>query len=185
MKIFLNRLEKPTGSCTLAYSGMLPISSGFNVSNILPTSLWILDSGATDYMTPSSKHFSTYYLSPSNKIISTADGTLVTVAGTGDIQITPSILLKNALHVPKLSTNLISVQKLTKDLPCNVIFHSNHCVFQDKDSGRMIGHAREGNGLYYLKEPNQFITEKNYHLVHYYQSHSSHAKKKFCFSIVD
>jgi hypothetical protein len=161
MRAFLKSLEKPTGTCTLAYSGMLPISFGFNVSNIPPTSLWILDSGATDHMTPSSNYFSTYHPSPSNKKISTADGTLVTVAGIGDIQITPSIILKNVLHVPKLSTNLVSIQKLTKDLSCSVIFHSNHCVFQDKNSGRTIGHGREGNGLYYLEEPNQLVIAKN------------------------
>ena len=32
-------------------------------------------------------------------------------------------------------------------------FYHSHCVFQDEDSGRMIGHARERDGLYYLKAP--------------------------------
>lgn len=113
-------------------------------------------------MTPSSKCFSTYYPSPSNKKISTADGTLVTVTGIGDIQITPSIVLKNVFHVLKLSTNLVSIQKLTKDLSCIVIFHNHHCVFQDKDLGRTIRHVREGNDLYYLEEPNQLVTTKNH-----------------------
>nr|KYP54945.1 Retrovirus-related Pol polyprotein from transposon TNT 1-94 [Cajanus cajan] len=105
-------------------------------------------------MTPLPKHFSTYSPCPSNKKISTADGTLITVAGQGDVQITPTIILKNVLHVPKLSTNLISIQKLTKDLLCNVIFHSNSCILQDKKSGRTIGHAREWNGLYYMENLN-------------------------------
>ena len=78
---------------------------------------------------------------------------LITAAGQGEVQISPPITLKNVLHVPKLSTNLISIQKLTKDLSCNV-FYSNYCILQDKNSGRMIGHAREWNGLYYIKDPN-------------------------------
>nr|KYP63418.1 hypothetical protein KK1_017987 [Cajanus cajan] len=138
---------------------MLPISFRFNVSKIIP-SLWVLDSGATDHMTPSSKFFSTYFPCPSNKKIATADGTLITVAGIGNIHINPFITLKNVLHVPKLYTNLISVQKLTNDISCNVVFNNNCCVFQDKESGRTIGRARERNGLYLLEEPSLSISEK-------------------------
>ena len=64
-------------------------------------------------------------------------------------------MLKNVHHVPRLTTNLISIQKLTQDLHCNVVFYHSHCVFQDEDSGRMIRHARERDGLYYLKAPSQ------------------------------
>src|ERR1051325_3805765 len=78
----------------------------------------------------------------------------MTAAGQGEVQINPSITLKNVLHVPKLSTNLISIQKLTKDLSCNVVFHNNSCILQDKNSGKTIGHAREWNGLYYMEDPN-------------------------------
>jgi len=108
-------------------------------------------------MTPLPKYFSTYFPYPSNKKISTADGTFITAAGQGDVKISPSITLKNVLHVPKLSTNLISVQKLTKDLSCNIVFHNNYCILQDKNSGRTIGHAREWNDLYYMEDPNQPI----------------------------
>jgi len=104
-------------------------------------------------MTPLPKYFSTYFPCPSNKKFFTTDETFITAAGQGDVQISPFIILKNVLHVPKLSTNLISVQKLTKDLSCNVVFHINY-ILQDKNSGRMIGHAREWNGLYYMEEPN-------------------------------
>ncbi|RDX78686.1 hypothetical protein CR513_40998, partial [Mucuna pruriens] len=138
--IFSN-LEKPSGTCTLAYSCMLPLSFGFNISKAL-LSLWVLDSRATDHMTPSSKYFSTYSPCPNNKKIATTDGTLVTVVGIGYIQINPSITLKDVLHVPKLSTNLVFVQKLTNDLSCI-----------DKELGRMIGRARERNDLYLLEEP--------------------------------
>ena len=112
-----------------------------------------MDSGAIDHMTNTSNVFFTYSPCPSNRKIATADGSLTTVAGVGNVQISPLVTLKNVLHVPKLSTNLISVQKLTQDLSCNVIFHNNHCVFQDKDSGEMIGHAKEQDGLYYLETP--------------------------------
>ena len=162
VRSFLKELNKPT--CTsLAYSGTslspFPLgtsqfSVGFNASDKPFNQYWILDSGATDHMTPLHTHFSTYSPCPSNKKISTADGSLITVAGEGNIQISPSMTLNNVLHIPKLSTSLISIQKLTKDLSCNVIFDNNSCVFQDKNSGRTIGNAREWNGLYYFDNQN-------------------------------
>lgn len=34
----------------------------------------------------------------------------------------PYLKIKNVLHVPKLSTNLISINQLARDLHCNVTF---------------------------------------------------------------
>ena len=73
-------------------------------------------------MTPKFQLFHTYTPSPSNKKIAVANDSLATVAGFGDIYITPTLILKNILHVPKLSTSLVSIQKLTHDLKCYVIF---------------------------------------------------------------
>jgi len=102
-------------------------------------------------MTYASNFFHTYTPCPSTRKITVADETTTTVAGVGDIHITPSLVLKNVLHVPKLSTNLMSIQKLTKDLNCHVTFYPSYCDFQDQDSGRRIGRAKEKDGLYYLE----------------------------------
>ena len=67
--------------------------------------------------------------------------------------ITLELELKNSLHVPKLSTNLISIYQVTKDLNCSINFYLTHCVFQDWTLGKMIGYAKEKNGLCYLEDP--------------------------------
>jgi hypothetical protein len=72
-----------------------------------------MDSGAIDHMTYSLNGFSTYLPCPSSRKIATADGSLTTIAGVGNVKIGPSLILKNVLHVPRLSTNLVSIQKLT------------------------------------------------------------------------
>ncbi|KAK3037075.1 hypothetical protein RJ639_029917 [Escallonia herrerae] len=59
-----------------------------------------------------------------NKKIKIADGSLPTIAGTGSIVLSPSITLRNVLHVPKLSCNLLSISKLTNDLKCQANFYS-------------------------------------------------------------
>nr|ABD32755.1 gag-pol polyprotein-related [Medicago truncatula] len=158
MGSFLSRSEKPTCTSSLAYSGTFPFLFGefpFSfgpIASYLPfKQYWILDSGATDHMTPLPTHFSTYSPCSSNKKnIYNRHGTLITVAGQWDVQLNPFMTLNNVLHIPKLSTSLISIQKLTKDLSCNVILNNKSCVFQDKESGRTTGNAREWNGLYYL-----------------------------------
>ena len=68
--------------------------------------------------------------------------------------------LKNVLHVPKLSTNLVSIQKLSQDLSYNMVFYSDCCVFQDKGSGRTIRHAKERDSLYYLEMPRQLAESR-------------------------
>ena len=112
-----------------------------------------MDSKVTDHMTYSSQIFSIYTLYPSNRKIGTADRSLTTVAGLGDVKISLSLVLKNVFHVLNLSTSLVSIQKLNQDLCCNVIFHPTYCVFQDQDSGKMNGHAKEWDKLYYLETP--------------------------------
>lgn len=83
--------------------------------------------------------------------IAVASGSLAIVAGFGDIHITPTLILQNVLHVPKLSASLVSIKKLTHDLKCYAVFFPSDCVFQEQVSGRRIGLAKERNGLYHLE----------------------------------
>ena len=101
-------------------------------------------------MTHSSQKFSTCSPCRSDKKIAIANGSLTTVAGQGEVHLNKSIVLKKVLHVPKLSTNLVYIHRLTKELNCHVIFYPSHCVFQEQGMGK-IGHARKKDGLYYLE----------------------------------
>lgn len=112
---------------------------------------WIIDSGATDHMTGTPSLFSTYTLCSGQDKVTIADGTLATVAGKRNIPLTDHLTLSSALHVPKLSLNLLSVSSLTKSLNCSVTFFPSHCVFQDLRTGRLIGSGRETGGLYQLQ----------------------------------
>ncbi|KAF2322304.1 hypothetical protein GH714_010849 [Hevea brasiliensis] len=106
---------------------------------------------ALDHMTPILNKFESYKSSLGNKKIKVADGSSIIIAGHGNINLTLSISLQNVLHVPRLSTNLISIYQLTKNLNCCITFFDTHCIFQDKVSGKTIGSARQENGLYYLE----------------------------------
>ena len=131
LRSLLGSLDKPTRACFLALSGTPSFSFCINASNKVYDDSWVIDSSATDHMTPKSQLFHTYTPSPSNKKISVANGSLAIVTGfgdiyitptfilkkgSGDIYITPTLILKNVLHVPKLSASLVSIKRLTHDL---------------------------------------------------------------------
>ena len=94
---------------------------------------WVVDSRATNHMTLLSSHgFVSYSLCLSNKKIAIVDGTLVTVVGQGNVVINHNFIFKNVLHVPKLSTNLVSIHNLTNDLNYMMAFSSTLCKFHNK-----------------------------------------------------
>ena len=131
IRTLLGSLGKTSEACCLTLSGKPSLSICMNASDKYYAHSWIINSGATDHMTHSSQFFHTYTPCPSNKKIVVANGSLATVAGLGDVFLTPSLILKNVLHVPKLSASLVSIQKLTHDLKCHAIFSPSYCVFQD------------------------------------------------------
>ena len=127
----LGNLGKPSGTYSLALSSKLPIPIGLKVSDETFANSCVIDSGVTNYMTHLSYQFNNYNSCPSSRKIVTIDGSLTIVIGIGDIQISPILTLQNVFHVSKLPTNLVSMQKLTEDLGCNIIFYSTHCVYYD------------------------------------------------------
>lgn len=98
-----------TFSCFLAHSTSLNIASLSGYS-------WIIDSGATYHMTSHSNSYTSYNPCSGRQKVKVADGTLFSVAGKGCIPISKDLSLDYDLHVPKLSCNLLSISKITKDL---------------------------------------------------------------------
>ncbi|XP_010265064.1 PREDICTED: uncharacterized protein LOC104602902 [Nelumbo nucifera] len=69
---------------------------------------WIIDFGASNYMTGLPSLFTAYHLFSSRDKVSIVDGSLVPISGKGDIKLSNAISLSLVLHVLKLSTNLLS-----------------------------------------------------------------------------
>lgn len=84
--------------------------------------LWVIDSRASDHITGCESFFSSYAPSFNTFKVRMADGWLSTVVGTGTIKISPKIVQENVR--PKLSCNLLSLSKITKDL--NLLSCSGH-----------------------------------------------------------
>ena len=72
LRSLISNLEKPTGTCSLVYSGEFPSFIGLNVSDTTFAKSWVMDSGATNHMTHLPSIFLTYSPCPSSRKIATA-----------------------------------------------------------------------------------------------------------------
>ena len=87
-------------------------------------------------MTSLSNLFSIYTPCLRHQKVKIANESLSSIVGKGTIVISKKFILSLVLHVPNLSYNLISINKLTHDLNCYTKFSPTWCVFQKLCSGR-------------------------------------------------
>ena len=116
----MDSLSKFSNTSSLTTTGKNSSFLAFNAS--CSKDIWIIDSGATDHMTPYMSYLSSYSPLPNKRHITVANGSQAPIVGSGNILLSPSLHLNHMLHVPKLANNLLSIHKLTKDLNCVVIF---------------------------------------------------------------
>ena len=100
------------------------------MSNLTQNDTWIIDTGATDYMTNSTSHVTSIRASTQQNIV-TANGGIAPVTHEGSVSNSNSLNLDTVLVVPSLSCNLLSVGQITETLNCTVKFWPNYCLFQD------------------------------------------------------
>ena len=127
-------------------------SDGYDDRNILK---WIIDSGATQHMTPNRQAFLTYQ-PISNRKVFLGDNGMVEAIGMGCIVVEVmvkgvlrKIRIQDALHVPKLHANLLSVSKLVAQ-GLRVQFNNQGCILVAR-SGEMIVTAPKVGNLYQLE----------------------------------
>ena len=113
LQTLLGSFEKLLGTCSLELLGKFLTSIELKVLAETFINSWVIDSDGTDHITHSSRKFNNYNPCPNNRKIVIDDGSLTTIIGIGDVQISLPLTLRNVLHVPKLFTNLVSIQNLT------------------------------------------------------------------------
>ena len=105
------------------------------------TNSWYLDSGATHHVSPNHQLLqqSLAYQGPDNLQVRNGQGLPISSIGSSIFQINDHhIHLKNILHVPQITKNLLSMLKLTTNNDVFVEFYSSFCLIKDKNIERVL-----------------------------------------------
>ncbi|KAF3642202.1 hypothetical protein FXO38_21224 [Capsicum annuum] len=118
-----------------------------------PTTPWIIDSGATHYMTGDLTIFTSSKPSLVPDTITVANGMNLDIQRSVTLKFifpdSPLLVLSDFLYVPKLSANLISVNQLV-DKHFFISFSPNSCLIQDLRIGKVILQGRRQGELFIL-----------------------------------
>ncbi|BFG15661.1 hypothetical protein CerSpe_019350 [Prunus speciosa] len=114
---------------------------------------WIIDTGASDYMTYDAKFFDELSSNTCDPYITSVNGLPSPIIGEGTISLTPTLFLSRVLLVPNIHCNLLSIGRLIDTLNASATFYPTHCSFQDLKTHETIRHGKRIGGLYYLTLP--------------------------------
>lgn len=114
---------------------------------------WVLDSGASQHMTPSRDHLLNY--KPiEGRSVRFGDGQEAAALGVGDVQLimdvhgdSVPVMFKDVLHVPGVVTNLVSVRR-SVERGASVLFQDGNCIMTLDDM--VVAVAKPLGGLYAL-----------------------------------
>jgi histone deacetylase 1/2 len=117
---------------------------------------WYLDTGAIDHLFGELEKMQLKDPYLGKECVHTADGSGMPILHVGQALLpTPykPLHLRNVLHVPSVTKNLLSVRKLTHDNHVFIEFHPNSVFVKDLDTRAILLSGRCRGGLYALDDP--------------------------------
>lgn len=114
---------------------------------------WYLDSGATHHMTNDLNNLTSYFPYKGFNSLHIGDGHGMRICHIGSCTLPYShftFLLRNILHVPTFTNNLLSLSKLLSDNSILIEFFSSYCVIKDRETLKELLQVKLISGLYAL-----------------------------------
>jgi hypothetical protein len=108
-----------------AFQAAGPNLTAYTASPSQPRDLnWYPDTGATHHITSDLNNLNLHSEAyDGTDEIQVANGTRLAIKHTGISKLSPNFLLRSVLHVPRITKNLLSIQKFTSDNNIYVEFH--------------------------------------------------------------
>lgn len=138
-----------------ASSSTNPFSYHTSVPQSSTGSEWFVDSGATHHVASSlgQMHINSPYSGTSKLVV--GNGTTASILHTGTIQVpslqhSRSVILKDVLHVPDITKNLVSISKFLRDNDAVIEFHVDSCLVKDQKTNKILLRGALKDGLYQL-----------------------------------
>lgn len=167
------------------------LAAGLAASGSRDDVVWFLDSGATSHMTGDASLLD--HVDPTSMSIGLADGSKIPAAGVGSTKFRATdkggkavtVSIKQIFHVPTLTSNLLSVSKIT-DEGCSVNFDKLGCTIS-KNGAVVLSGGRVGN-LYHLKPVSQkallTLSNHNENCIHTWHRRLGHRDERAVKKIV-
>ncbi|GJX52152.1 putative RNA-directed DNA polymerase [Tanacetum coccineum] len=110
---------------------------------------WIIDSGANQHITNSTKNMTNVIdISDLNINVGHPNRTIAKINHVGNLKLTNNVVLFDVLVIPEYTVSLLSVNKMIKDSKLHVGFNEYDCVIQDLKKETVLGTGSESGGLY-------------------------------------
>jgi hypothetical protein len=126
-------------------------SANYTTSSTPSKGKWLLDSAASHNITSDLANLSIHFEYDGQDEVVLGDGTCLHIANivsTAISSLSRSLCLKDALHVPLLHKNLISIHKFTHDNNVVVEFHPFFYLVKDPITGAVLMRGRCEDGVY-------------------------------------
>ncbi|KAF7826368.1 Cysteine-rich RLK (receptor-like protein kinase) 8 [Senna tora] len=153
----LSKAMKGGASEFVNFAQLGNFAGNMNNSNKNYRNSWIVDTGASSHICYQKSIMHDIKPLPKTLKMHLPTGHTVNVLETGSVRIKAEIELTNVLYIPSFKYNLLSVNRLAKDLNINIIFDSQQCLIQDLKTRRILAKAKVDGNLYLLDNMNNRI----------------------------
>ncbi|KAL5549165.1 hypothetical protein UlMin_004396 [Ulmus minor] len=148
---FDNINYKPTNS-----NNSNKMAAMISTPEVVSNTAWFMDSGATHHITPNVDNLNSTNPFHGHDKLAVGDGNKNSITYTGytslsSNSISHNLHLNNVLCVPKISLNLISVNKLCHDNNVFLEFHPSFFLIKDANLKKVILQGKLEHGLYTIK----------------------------------
>lgn len=119
----------------------------------LDNQIWYADSGANVHITSNAANLTTQHPFEGTNMITVGNGIGLSIQNNGHTSLLldkHSFQLKNILHCPDASINLLSINKFCLDNNCYFILTGCHFFVKHNQTNKILFHGQGENGLYPL-----------------------------------